>query len=408
MSPAPTTPPPLRKVAILVACLQETEAERLLAGLPVATATAVLAAAQRLGPVDPAERARIIKEFRRSMAAQFVETPAATPDIEEVTSAPIGPPVAAGGVELDPSLLARLETAPENPGHNLANSPDPSSPPKSIQQADPTTLARLLAAEHPQTIALVASRFAPEQSAQVLSSFSTELQAEVLSRMVELDTIDPQAVSVVEAQLSTWLQQQQQQQHRLATGVEQVQRILDSAPPTQQQAILTRLRRVQPALADRVRPAVPAPQPPQQKPVQRQAPPPPPLPAAPPIHQPPDLKDPLAVLEQASDHELMVALRETERQVVMLALAGASETLLQRITQGMSRHQAKQFLSQLRSQGPTRLRDMLAAQQQLAHKVLPTVPQPAPAVGAARHRRFWLWGRDESAQNSSRVASQVQ
>jgi flagellar motor switch protein FliG len=62
----------------------------------------------------------------------------------------------------------------------------------------------------------------------------------------------------------------------------------------------------------------------------------------------------------------MAALTQTDREIVTLALAGASEELMNRILRRLPRRQAKEFRKRLRDIGPTRLSDMLAAQQQLA------------------------------------------
>jgi CelD/BcsL family acetyltransferase involved in cellulose biosynthesis len=76
--------------------------------------------------------------------------------------------------------------------------------------------------------------------------------------------------------------------------------------------------------------------------------------------------NPLGELEKVDDATLMAALTQTDRQIVTLALAGASEELMNRILRRLPRRQAKDFRKRLRDIGPTRLSDMLAAQQQLA------------------------------------------
>ena len=79
----------LRKVAILIASLDDALAERMLADMPTPDAQAVRAAVDRLDHVDPDEECNIVDQFRRS-------TRLATPHSTE-------------GVELDASLLARIE-----------------------------------------------------------------------------------------------------------------------------------------------------------------------------------------------------------------------------------------------------------------------------------------------------------
>jgi len=70
-------------------------------------------------------------------------------------------------------------------------------------------------------------------------------------------------------------------------------------------------------------------------------------------------------LDQLDDATLIAALSLSDRKVVTLALAGASEALMKRVLRGLPRRHASNLRSQLRDIGPTRLSDMLAAQRQL-------------------------------------------
>ena len=71
----------------------------------------------------------------------------------------------------------------------------------------------------------------------------------------------------------------------------------------------------------------------------------------------------MELLNQVSNAMLLDALRQTEPQIAMLALAGAPPHLLDRILGQLPRRQAKRFRRQLHSLQPTRIRDLLAAQQ---------------------------------------------
>ena len=77
----------------------------------------------------------------------------------------------------------------------------------------------------------------------------------------------------------------------------------------------------------------------------------------------------MAELEHVEDALLLAAISQSDRQVVSLALAGASDSLMKRILRRLPRRQAKYFRRQLRSIGPTRLSDMLAAQHQFVQSV---------------------------------------
>jgi flagellar motor switch protein FliG len=209
------------------------------------------------------------------------------------------------------------------------------------------------------------------------------LQVEVLERVAELDPADVQSLQVVESHLAQWINQKRQRTERIAAGAELAQRILQETSHEDRTAILGRLESRNSHLAKRIGqpanvtgPAIETQSPrpkitreqfkksarrwlaaktdavdeaqPQVKPQQASS------------------VDPLDELEKCDDAMLMEALTRTDRQVVTLALAGASEELMKRIVRRLPRRQAKEFRKRLRDIGPTRLSDMLAAQQQLA------------------------------------------
>ena len=374
---------PLRKVAILVSSLDKQWAKRILADLPVEAVKEVLAIAEQLGTIDPTEQREIVKEFRRSMAAELVASePTPSVSTPQALSTP-------QGVELDASLLARFESEQQQPAHEAgtygqtplaAHAPLSPSRPDAISNANPGLIADMLIKEHPQTIAVALSRFEHQGAADVLALLPTELQAEVLSRIADLDRADPQTLQVVESQLAEWLNQQEQRKQRMADGAEMVQSILRKSPQGEGQTLLTRISRLKPELAGQLENCFQS----ENQTIQRKlslererrtmtlASSPPTIRAPrelPPFEAPPRLANPMAALERADDQTLLAVFSQTENRTVMLALAGASEALLKRMLRGMPRRDAKQFRKQLRAMGPTRLSDMLSAQQELAHQI---------------------------------------
>jgi flagellar motor switch protein FliG len=73
--------------------------------------------------------------------------------------------------------------------------------------------------------------------------------------------------------------------------------------------------------------------------------------------------DDLARLDQSL---LSATLHKVDAEVLVLALAGANEELIDRIATQMPRATAKAFRNRLRHLGPTRLRDVETAQQEVA------------------------------------------
>ncbi len=369
---------PLRKVAILVASLDHEAAEQILASLPPRDATAVRSVVDRLEEIDPEEQQAILGDFHRSAAetAKRISSENRSAD---------------GGVELDPSLIARIESGESDEAASRVTRRGNASNP--LAETDADAIAESLGREHPQTIAVVLSRLDRERGAAVLANFSVERQAEILGRMAEIDFADPDTLRVVESQLAQRISRGRQQQQRMAAGIAVVEQILDATPHGQRKSILTSLSARNPSLATRLtekpdkqqisasqtsRP-IPRLRPfprhdrdsfplarrvapiatVEPRPVEKPAPP-----TAPIIEG-----NPFEELKRADDATLLVALARSDQRTIMLALSGADESFLKRVLRGCSRKQAKAFRSQLRKLGPTRLSDLLAAQQQLVETI---------------------------------------
>lgn len=359
----------LREAAILIASLDDQLAERLVASMPTADAAAVRTALKQLGAINPDERDEIVARFRQSAEAKNTEAP----------STQVTRPTQVDGVELDASLLARLE---EQEAHGadpvvareyVAEKSVVEKLPETLNSEEAATVVDMLSAEHPQTISIVLSRLNPSSAANLLSKFSPSVGAEVLTRMANCNSVDEQAVRVIESQLGQWIKQHRQQRQRMAAGLDLVQQILSSTTETQRKTVLSQLHGSNPDLAGRLTkkssPALPFPTVPLPK-ASRPVPVPDLVPPKQNTQKPLTPKPPLSAnpqqeLDQLDDATLMAALSQADRQVVTLALAGTSESLMKRILRGLPRRQASKLRSQLRNIGPTRLSDMLDAQQQL-------------------------------------------
>jgi flagellar motor switch protein FliG len=224
----------------------------------------------------------------------------------------------------------------------------------------------MLGCESPQTVAVVLSRLETDRAAEVLDKFSVAEQHAILERLAELDTTDDQAVRVVEAQVSQWISTQRQRRERMAAGKQMVEQLMNRRPPESKAAILAgRLPRSTSAVASEYaqlstrRSSMPQPVRYEPMPVAASA---PPIPQANPFaHLSPG--ECVAKLEALSDQNLLAALSRCESRTALLSLVGVSEKLLKRVTRGLSRQENKQFRQQLRDIGPTRLSDILEAQQ---------------------------------------------
>ncbi|MDZ4658920.1 MAG: FliG C-terminal domain-containing protein [Bythopirellula sp.] len=337
----------LRKVAILVASLDETWSERILASLPPQQARSVRQQVDQLTDVDPDEQREIVAEFRQSLVQ---------PREQNST-----------GVELDASLQERIDHDDYAPARMKRHVPL-----EAVSAGEAAYLVEMLQGESSQTVAVVLSRLDADRAAELLSHFAPAQQADILERLGELDSTDEQSVRVVEAQVAQWLTAQRRRKERMTAGREMVEQIMSRTSGrtglSEATVIAARLPQPTSAIASEYRQAAKREVLFPQVRYERVSPAPkntsPPNPFA-------DLtsSECLARLEKLTDSTLLAALTHCEAQVVSLALLGVSEKLLKRVLRGLNRHEAKQFRQQLRDMGPTRISDILAAQQEVLRTV---------------------------------------
>lgn len=345
----------LRKAAILVSTLDESLAQQMLANLPADDAEEIRLLVASIEDVGHQELEALIEDFQNP-------TETAT-EIENAIANTTGE-----GVELDASLLARIEAADtyDRPQHQSPTN----STWQSVREADAATLTEMLSAEQPQTIAVVLAHIEAEQAAELIVRLPADVQTEVLNRLSQLDPADENSLQVVESQLADWINARQQRQRRLNAGRELVDSILKHTRGQDQQVLYSKLERNNlPSFESTstssnrdTRAGYNSAQHYSDIATNRFA---TSNDADKPEAYTKDDENSLATLEALDDQALLRALQSADRQTVMLALSGVSEKLMKRIVKGLPRRQANQFRQQVRAIGPTRLSDMVAAQREL-------------------------------------------
>jgi flagellar motor switch protein FliG len=354
----------LRKAAVLIRSLDAETAAILLAQLPPADAAAIRAAVERLGAIDSDEQADVAAELRRA--------------------APLAGAAAKDGVELAISTTNQVDDAPKSAESRPSNSRF-----EFLEQAPIANLVPYMAREHAQTIALVLSYLSPPRAAAVLAALPPRQQADTLERVAMLGETDPESVKVVEQELAAWMSAQSSLRRGARAGGA-VRAILAAADAATRNEIVTNLKthkqhlaaqfgapvaprnlatlgetvaerfRTQPKTqADALRQTLATANEPRQlqAPRQRSQ---VPRPAAPNVRF--DFED-LIRLEPPA---LAAVMRDVDAKVLVLALAGSSDELVERVSREMPKRTAKAFRRQLRRLGPTRLSDVEAAQQTVA------------------------------------------
>jgi len=353
----------IRRAAILVASLDDSLAEQVLRGLPAGVRDRVLDVAETLDEIDPEEQRDVLAEFRR------LSRGGARRDEEAVEAA-----FSNGDLASEPPAAAEHNVTPRDDG---------------LSDSDAAAMADLLADEHPQIVAAALSRLSEAQSAAVFAALPSEVQAETLERLADLAPADESAVEEVTSQINQQMQQRRERQARAAAGAELVQKILARTPAPQRAVLLARI-----ATKD-VRPATPAPRPPERRAVAR-----PTTPRVDPIAQqalslaaamqrapaaPEEsvpLEDRSAEFDDISDPALVAGLQSADETTVLRALAASGERLLARVTAMLPRRQIKQLRRMLNNLGPTRLAELQAAQHRLLDLALQAEAELSDAAAA--------------------------
>jgi flagellar motor switch protein FliG len=308
----------IRKAAILVASLDSTTAESLLAELPAAEAACVRAALTSLGRLDPAEQRTVIDEFVRRGAQAPRAVPRASVPRPHLFDANVSAatPVAVGEAAVGKGLT--LLTPDSRPFEFLDHAPG-------------EDLASLVADETPARIALVLAHLPPERAAEVLAALSPGVQAETLRALVDLDGADRETVAEVEQSLATRWAGALEARAKNGAGLAAAARILEAAEGQGDAQLLRNVARHDGELAGQL------------------------------------TQELLAVddIDQLDDESVAAVFEAADPELAILALAGSSEKLVARLMRRLPRREASLMRHALENLGPTRLSDVDAARREL-------------------------------------------
>lgn len=303
----------LRKAAVFLASLDPATAERLLGQLGPQEAALVREAAAMLDDVAPAERQRVLDEFRHKR--------------------PLLPISDEGGIELD--------TLPWN-GNPVAQSDVASddvvwseplhatTPFDFLAEADDSQLADLLRAERPQTVALVLSHLPPQRAGEVLTYLAATAQVEIVRRLVDIEKTDPATVHEVDRALrARWSQPTTVAK---PAGTDVAAKILASCDGQTRGQILNNLASHDQTLAERFG----------------------------------GHAIEFEELGRFDDNFLRAVLRSSAPAVILAALLGAPPKLLDRFLGCLTPLKAHRLRDKLNHPGPIRLSDVEEARRQMA------------------------------------------
>ncbi len=197
------------------------------------------------------------------------------------------------------------------------------------RKLEPKVLVNFLRNEHPQTIALVLAVLDQQQAAAVLAELKEDQRIEVVMRMSELDKVSPEILVDIDRVLQEELLSVEGMEGQRLGGVEAVAEILNNADRALEASILEGVEEQREELADEIR----------------------------------RLMFVFEDLIGVDDRGVMAILKEVSTDDLKLALKTASDELKEKIFKNMSQRAVEMLKEDMEIMGPTRLKDVEAAQQ---------------------------------------------
>lgn len=197
------------------------------------------------------------------------------------------------------------------------------------RKLEPPILVNFLRNEHPQTIALLLAVLEQSQAAAILGELKEDQRIEVIMRMSELDKVSPEILVDIDRVLQEELLSVEGMEGQRLGGVEAVAEILNNADRALEASILEGIEEQREELADEIR----------------------------------RLMFVFEDLIDVDDRGVMAILKEVSTDDLKLALKTGSEGIQEKIFKNMSQRAVEMLKEDMEIMGPTRLKDVEAAQQ---------------------------------------------
>ena len=301
----------IRKAAVLLMSLPQTQAAELLAKLEPKLVEAVSIEIARLSSVSREEQEQVIQEFANANPGELSG--------------------GTGGLEVAKSLVQQaLGKAASATLDNVRQSIE-ALPFGFLQRVDSQNLLTFINDEHPQTIALILSHVPPSQAAEIIRGLSPERQLSVVRRIATMGQTSPEIIHEVERGLEHRMSSVMSQQFENAGGVSSVAEILNVIDRPTERSLLENLAQDDPELVEEIR----------------------------------RLMFVFEDITKFTDRDIQLILKNVESSQWATALKGASDELKEKILRNMSKRAATLLQEEMEYLGPLRASVVEQAQQQI-------------------------------------------
>lgn len=301
----------LKKAAILLICLGEDAAAKLLRELTDEEIFKVTRCMSEIEHIPEEVRIRVIEDFELAAENQAGLVVKGQEFAKKLIAG-------TGNKDRESSLMRQLVSGTE------------ARPLETIAKMQPSMVAGLLEREHPQTLALVLSTQAVDHASAIIASLPEDKRADVIHRIATLDTVSPEVIDRIEDALSKEIGiVVGAQEQRQVGGLKKVVEILDIMTDNLDAEILESLEEIDPDMAEDIRKMM-------------------------------FTFEDLCALDGRS---IQMILREVNNDSLTVALKTATDEIKDKIFANMSNRAADMIKDDLEAMGPVRLSEVEAMQQ---------------------------------------------
>jgi flagellar motor switch protein FliG len=301
----------LKKAAILLICLGEEAAGKLLQELTDEEIFKITRCMAGIEHISDETRARVLEDFElatESKAGMVVKG-------QEFAKRLIA---GTGDKTRESSLMRQFVSGTE------------ARPLETIAKMQPSMAAGLLGNEHPQTLALVLSTQAVEHAGAIIAKLPEEKRADVIHRIATLDKVSPAVIGRIEDALNKEIGIAiGSQEQRQVGGLKKVVEILDNMTDNLDSEILDNLSEIDPDMVEDIRKMM-------------------------------FTFEDLCALDGRA---IQMILREVNNDSLTIALKTATDEIKKKIFSNMSSRAADMIKDDLEAMGPVRLSEVEAMQQ---------------------------------------------
>ncbi len=209
-----------------------------------------------------------------------------------------------------------------------------------LEKLDSKLVANLIKDEHPQVIALILSQLKPSKASEILQHIPkrvgiTNIQEEVIKRIASIEKISSQTLKVVANTLEEELLTIGAGSEESLSGIDIAAEIVNALPKETQVELLEDIRKEDEILAENIE----------------------------------ERMFKFEDIVKLDNKAIIEILKTVDKNVLMMALKGASEEILNKFLSNMSKRAAEMFLEDMEVLGPVKKSDVEKAQKKIIEEI---------------------------------------